>query len=47
MNSQQGYRLLLVGGKYITEEEYTKGYATYKEISKMLNGMLRVVKSEL
>ena len=24
MNSQQGYRLLLVGGKYITEEEYAE-----------------------
>ena len=30
--------------RYITEEEYTKGYATYKEISKMLNGMLNALK---
>ena len=50
MGSSDEVQVLLRFAKdlgYITEEEYTKGYATYKEISKMLNGMLRVVKSEL
>ena len=50
MGSSDEVQVLLRFAKdlgYITEEEYTKGYATYKEISKMLNGMLRAVKSEL
>ena len=50
MGSSDDVQVLLRLAKdlgYITDEEYTKVYATYKEISKMLNGMLRAVKSEL